>query len=317
MIDRSVLANPALWLEPANDGRHALRDAPLMRESIPYVLSLPEAGIAAFVYTWVDRQNVAGYACAIYGPGVANGPIVGRLDGVAVAADTNFDNWKVGPFELYQDLKMDKARVRWTVERATLDFEFEAMHPAYGFANDPRGCWQFFADDRLEQSGTARGTITVDGKVTAFDTTAHRDHSWGTRDWERPAHWKWLVTQAGPDAAVHVFQMFVRGKVELRGYVFKEGRMSEVTGFDCDFTLDDELRQKTLVCDVHDAIGRTTRIESTCFAVQLLAPEPHIFLYEGALDLTIDGNKGVGWVEFMWRAGEVEHARKIAALRKG
>ena len=113
MIDRSVLANPALWLEPANDGRHALRDAPLMRESIPYVLSLPEAGIAAFVYTWVDRQNVAGYACAIYGPGVANGPIVGRMDGVAVGADTNFDNWKVGPFELNQDLKMDKARVRW------------------------------------------------------------------------------------------------------------------------------------------------------------------------------------------------------------
>ena len=35
-----------------------------------------------------------------------------------------------------------------------------------------------------------------------FDRIAHRDHSWGTRDWGAPQHWKWLLahTPSGPRA---------------------------------------------------------------------------------------------------------------------
>jgi hypothetical protein len=312
MIDRSVLANPSLWLEPEHDGRHALRDAPLTRESIPYILSLPEAGIGAFFYTWVDRLNVAGFACAIFGPGVENGPIVARIDGVTVPADQNFDNWSIAGFNLKQDLKLDKATLSWKGERAAVELAFEATHPAYAYGSDPRGCWSFMADNRLEQSGTARGSITIDGRVIPVDTTCHRDHSWGTRDWEYAQHWKWLVTQSGKDAAVHVFQMYQRGRIDLRGYVFKDGRMSEVVGFDCDFELDETLRQKSLAATVTDAIGRKTTIDAKAVAVQLLPPEPSTCLYEAPLSLTIDGKPGVGWVEFMWPAAYVEHAKAIA-----
>lgn len=316
MIDRNVLANPKLWLDPSNDGRHTLRDAPLMRESIPYIISLPEENLAAFVYTWVDRNNVAGYACAIFGAALPNGPFVGRVDGFQMTAEDNFDDWKMGDFILRQDLKMDKAYVSWKADGAALEFEFEATHPAYGFANDPRGCWDFFADDRLEQGGTCKGTITIGDRVVAFDTTAHRDHSWGTRDWEMTHHWKWLVAQSGKDIALHVFQMYVRGRIELRGFVFKDNKMSEVTGFECDFELDDELRQKSLNGTITDALGRTTTFTSTCFAVQPLLPEPTTYLYEGALDMVIDNKKSVGWVEFKWPSYEIEHARKIANLKK-
>ena len=313
MIDRSVLANPNLWLEPEHDGRHALRDAPFTRESIPYILSLPEAGIGAFVYTWVDRQNVAGFACAIFGPGVPNGPIVGRVDGVKVPADQNFDHWTVADFTLKQDLTLDKASFSWKGERASIDLAFEAIHPAYSYASDPRGCWPFMADNRMEQSGTAKGSITIDGRVITVDTTCHRDHSWGTRDWEYAQHWKWLVSQSGTDTSVHVFQMIVRGRVDLRGYVFKDGLMSEVVGFECDFELDDLLRQQWLQGTVTDAIGRKTIIDAKTVAVQLLPPEPTTALYEAPLSLTIDGKPGVGWVEFMWPMAQVERAKALAA----
>lgn len=312
-VGPEALANPSLWLDPANDGRHLLRDAPHMRESIPYILSLPEAGLAAFVYTWVNRDHVAGYACAIFGPGVPDGPIVGRMDNVHVDVDSNFDNWRIGDFYLSQDLRMHRSRIEWSTPRASLEMDFEATHPAYGFATDPRGCWDFFADDRLEQGGLARGTITIDGKQISFDTTAHRDHSWGTRDWNICHHWKWLVAQSGSDIALHVFQMFVRGKIELRGFVFKDGKQAEVTDFDCMFEIDGELRQQSLDGTITDALGRKTIFTSTCFAVQPLLPEPGTCLYEGALDMVIDGRKSVGWVEFKWPQADIDHARALAA----
>ena len=68
MLDRNLLANPAMWLEPANDGRHQLRDAPAMRESIPYIVSLPEDG---------------GYADPFDG---YDGPLLGRFE-VVVRGD--------------------------------------------------------------------------------------------------------------------------------------------------------------------------------------------------------------------------------------
>ncbi len=313
MLDRNLLANPAMWLEPANDGRHELRDAPAMRESIPYIVSLPEQGLAAFVYTWVDRQSVAGYACAIFGPALPDGPVVGRMDGVQMQPDDNFDDWRIGDFYLSQDLEMHRARIEWKTDGAALAMDFEATHPAYGFANDPRGCWEFFADDRLEQGGLARGTITVGGKEYPFDATGHRDHSWGARDWEITHHWKWLVAQSGADIALHVFQMFVRGKIELRGFVFKDGQQAEVTGFECDFELDDALRQKTLNGTITDSLGRTTVFTSSCFAVQPLHPEPHTCLYEGALDMVIDGRKSLGWVEFKWPQADIDHSLQLAS----
>ncbi|MGD9664914.1 MAG: hypothetical protein AB7U34_06890 [Novosphingobium sp.] len=312
MLDKNLLANPQMWLDPKNDGRHALRDAPAMRESIPYVISLPEHGLAAFVYTWVDRQSVAGYATAIFGPALPDGPIVGRVNDVQMAAGDNFDDWLIGDFYLSQDLEMHHARVEWKTNAASLEFDFEATHPAYGFANDPRGCWEFFADDRLEQGGRAKGTITVGEKTYPFDATAHRDHSWGARDWHIAHHWKWLVAQSGSDIALHVFQMFVRGKIELRGFVFKDGKQAEVTDFSCDFELDDHLNQKSLNGTITDNLGRETVFTSTCFAVQPLHPEPANCLNEGALDMVIDGKPSLGWVEFKWPQADIDHAVQLA-----
>lgn len=61
-------------LDPVNDGRHKLENRPLERESIPYVISLPEHELGAFVYTWVNKDSVAGSVFVVYGPGVGGSP---------------------------------------------------------------------------------------------------------------------------------------------------------------------------------------------------------------------------------------------------
>jgi hypothetical protein len=41
-------------------GRHALANHPLKRESIPYCVVMPKEKIALFTYTWVNKESVAG-----------------------------------------------------------------------------------------------------------------------------------------------------------------------------------------------------------------------------------------------------------------
>lgn len=311
---RTVLSpnRPVPELDPVNDGRHVLADGPLERESIPYVVVLPEHGLATFAYTWVNKANRAGSVFVLFGPGVGDRPIVEAIDDVEVGAGQSFDDWRVGKVHLQHDLKLQTARLRVDGERVGIDARFEAAHPAYAYGFHPEGCPDWAATNRLEQAGRVHGVLRVDGRKIEFDVTGARDHSWGTRDWQTPQHWKWLHAQAGPGHCVHFWQIQARGRVDLRGYVFRDGRMAEVDSVDVDFDLDDQFRQTRIDAVVHDTAGRTSRVTGEFFAHFPLIPGPHTTLNEGALRCTIDGKPGMGWSEFQWPTPYLDHLRARA-----
>src|SRR6266481_5459408 len=201
MFQSIQLANPNLSIDAIHDGRHDLGAKPLARESIPYIVVLPDDGIAFFTYTWVTKASVAGAAMAIFGPGVGSAPIQLRLADRPVPRDMNFDSWSIEGFRMEHDLKFDRAHVRWDTPEATIDFHFEASHPPYAYGSHPRGCPSYAADNRIEQAGRAKGTLRLGDRVISFDATSHRDHSWGTRDWLAMQHYEWFVGQAGNDVA--------------------------------------------------------------------------------------------------------------------
>jgi hypothetical protein len=293
-------------LDAANDGRHKLRDLALERESIPYVISLPEHGIATFVYTWVTKDHVAGCAFLVFGPSIGEQPIMEMIDGIAVSPEQNFDNWQVGPLHLQQDLKLKAAKIVARGQRVELDASFEALHPAYAYGFHPDGCPTWAATDRLEQAGRIKGTLRIDGKAYPVDTTCARDHSWGTRNWDAPQHWKWLHAQSGNDLCVHFWKIEARGRTELRGYLFRDGEMAEVESVDIDWTHDQKYDQKTINAVVRDRAGRTARVTGTYFAHFPMRPVPTCTLVEGAMRCEIDGKPGVGWTEVMWPTSYLE-----------
>lgn len=299
---------PVPVLDPVNDGRHKLRDLPLERESIPYVISIPEHNIGTFIYTWVTKDNVAGSVFVAYGPGVGDTPIFEHVDGITMGADKNFDDWKVGNLHLKQDLKLKTATIKVEGERAGIDATFEAIHPAYAYSSHPDGCPTWAATDRLEQAGRVRGTLRIDGRKIDFDTTAARDHSWGTRNWDTPQHWKWLHAQAG-ETCVHFWQIQARGRTELRGYVYRDGKMAEVDAVEVDFQNDAQYRHTHIEAVVHDTAGRTSKVKGEYFGHFPLPPVPSCTLYEGAMRCEIDGKPGAGWSEFMWPTAYLEHLR--------
>lgn len=309
-MNKLATNRPVPLLDTINDGRHQLRDLPLERESIPYVISLPEHGIGTFIYTWVTKDHIAGSMFVAYGPAIGDQPIMEAIDGVPMGPEHNFSDWQVGKLHLRQDLKLQSAQISVAAERIQLEAQFEAAHPAYAYGFHPDGCPDYAATNRLEQAGRIHGVLTVDGKAYEFDTTCARDHSWGTRDWDVPQHWKWLHAQAGPDTCVHFWQINARGQTDLRGYVFRDGRMAEVHAVDVTFDADDQYRQKTVDAMVHDTAGRSTRVQGTFFGHFPLVPSPSCTLIEGAMRCEIDGQAGVGWSEFMWPTGYLDYLRK-------
>lgn len=303
-----LAARPVPQLDPVHDGRHRLRDLPLERESIPYVISLPEHGLATAIYTWVSKDHLGGALFGVLGPTVGSAPIFEAVDGIAMGPDRNFDDWKVGPVHLLQDLRMQSSRLRATSARAQLDITFEAFHPAYAYGFHPEGCPAYAATNRIEQAGRVRGTLVLDGKSFAIDTTGARDHSWGTRDWNLPQHWKWVHAQSG-ETAVHFWQIQVEGRIDLRGFVHRDGLMAEVSAVDVDFALDGQARQQRIDATVHDTAGRITRVCGEYFAHFPVVPVPNCTLLEGALRCEIDGRAATGWTEFMWPTAYLDYLK--------
>jgi hypothetical protein len=223
----------------------------------------------------------------------------------------NFDDWRLGGLHMAQDLEFDRASVRWKSDKAELVLEYEAMHPPYAYGSDARGCMRYMADDRIEQSGRARGTLKLGDRLIAFDTTGHRDHSWGTRDWRAAQHWKWVHAQAGPDVAVHFWLVEAVGRTELRGYVFKQGRMAVVRDVDFKFDYAGALNAERYEARVTDALGRTTTLSAQVFARFDLPPDPACVLVEHAGSAQIDGQPGVSWLELMWPTDYRQHITSV------
>ncbi len=309
MFDNAVLAEPEMAIDPVHDGRHKLPDVANGRESIPYIVVLPEHRIAFFTYTWVSKDSVAGAALAVFGPGVGTNPIQQRLADRPVPADMDFDNWSIEGFHMAQDLKFDKAHVRWETPEATVDYSFEAYHPPYAYGADPRGCPPYCATDRVEQAGRAKGTLRLGDRVIEFDATGHRDPSWGTRDWIPFQQYEWCVAQVGTDISVHFWRFNALGKEQIRGYVYKDSLMSRIDTVEVDVTYDDQFWQTAYTAQIIDAAGRQTRIETEVFGCYTLVPDPAISLNESGGAARIDGKPGVAWMECAWPTSYLQHIR--------
>lgn len=298
---------PALpEIDPVNDGRHRLLDKPLERESMPYTIALPEHGIAIAIYTWVTKDHRAGAMLAVCGPAVGDTPVMEIADDIDVGPAADFDDWAVGPVHVQHALDLRNARIRGNGQRVAFDAVFEASHPAYAYSADSRGCPAFAATDRIEQSGRVRGSVTIDGHSYEFDTTAARDHSWGARDWGYAQHWKWVHAQTA-DSALHFWQIFLAGRVELRGYLVRDGQTAEVADLVVDFTTDGRARQKSIAATVTDVGGRSMTLSGQYFGHFLLPPVPTCTLVEAGMGCEIDGVAGAGWSEFMWPTSYLEH----------
>lgn len=301
MYDDIELHRTNLAVEAQHDNRHELPDSSYARESVPYLVHIPDEEIAAFTYTWVNKAGEAGAALAIFGPGVGSDPIEQLLPDRPVPMGMDFSDWQMETFSMRQSLDFRHAEVNWTTETTAIEFTFDAIHPPYAYSSHAEGCSAYAAVDRIEQSGRVKGQFTLGDRSIPFDTLGHRDHSWGTRIWEAFQHYNWFQGQSADGSiVVHYWRYLALGRLNLRGYVVRDGVMAEVTKVRTKVEYSDDLWQKKLVSKVHDEAGRVTEVSADFYAHYTLKPSDAVHLRESAARASYDGTPGLGWMEAAW-----------------
>lgn len=320
---------PINLLESGFEKRHIFFEAdahPDVRESIAYLIPLPEHGLGIIYYTYVhalgqDGQSRAGATIIAYGPALPE-PVFEVSEDIFVDDDMAFDDWRVGPVSLSMNDDMTVATLEFAGKELTLKAAWRAANPSFGFGSNRGGCPQWLAWDRIEQGGHYSGTLSIGDLTVDLDNFGHRDHSWGMRDWGGATHWKWWNIIGPDDTAIHLMDIQAFGKTTLHGYVQKDGLIGTILDFDADIQFDDRMMHVAVDVSIQDDEGRTTRASLRQGADLVWPVSPNLLLHEASMLATIDGRDGVGYIECAWppsyiefhRTEDPQHSRDQTAL---
>ncbi|MET0887379.1 MAG: hypothetical protein ABWX92_13115 [Mycetocola sp.] len=320
-MSQSVIARPQT-LTNADDRRHLLAPSPLARESLIFLLFLPEENLGCIAYTWVNGEGNAGSMALVFG--AENDQLFKTyVEGVAMPDRADFDDWQVGALHVAHGKPHEHARVRFDEvdgegRRFALDYVFEAMTPAFTYHDNADGCPAVLADNRLEQSGRVSGTITIAGREIAFETTGHRDHSWGSRDWTAFHHYKWVNVQTPEGAAINFMHGFIVDSLYQLGYVDKDGLQSPIRSIETDIARDAEHYSYTSArFTLVDEEGRVTVIEGGPRTSLAVWPAGGLESHDAAGPCTADGVPGLMHIEEGWDPQFVARRKGIMALQAG
>lgn len=275
------------------------------RESIAYCVIVPEEGLLALLYSWVDAQSRAGYAVAIFEEGPE--PALFRPAEGLLAEGLDFDRWDVGRLRVRVGPDFRSATAEYADDDVALDIEFTALHDAFDYAQNAGGCPPYQATNRYEQGGIITGTLRWKGRDITLNGPGHRDHSWGRRDWDAVHHYKWLAV-AGEDCAANVMVALVEGETLYNGYVFRDGLLSPVVSAAVDTRYGEGFLQERLTATVLDEADRTTVIDFPHrFASARWDVSPTFTFADGCFTGTLDGLPVRAYIQYAWPIAYLNH----------
>jgi hypothetical protein len=303
----NTASSPPAAFGPGDDLRHRASPGERMRDSLFWNLILPEEELGMQVYTFVNHRGKAGYNVVVWGGGGEPLALLQELTEVAPEAD--FDDWHLEGLELRQPELRRTAELRFRRDGVRLEYDFSALHEAFSYRQNPGGLPAWFAHNRFEQAGRVTGVLEVAGRRIEFDRIAHRDHSWGPRDWGVPQHWKWILAHTPSGRALNGFVWIARGEWGFNGYVLRDGRPVAVSHMDQHAEYDQAMDQLRLEAEISDVAGGTTRLELDSFGAVRM---PHgdalgTVIIEAACHATIDGEPGGGQFETHWPLAYIDH----------
>jgi hypothetical protein len=283
---------------PDDDRRHwpATQDG-RMRDSLFWELIMPEEKLGMQIYLYLTERGRTGYNVSIWGPGQE--PVALRLERGSVGPGADFDSFSFKGLSFTQPGLRRTCQVRYASDDVHIAFDFEALHDAFSYRSNPGGLPAWFALNRLEQTGHVTGYLDIAGRRIEWDRTGHRDHSWGTRDWGIPHHWKWFIAYTESARIVNGWIWIARGEWGFAGYVVRDGITIPVSHIRHHAEYNDDMTQRRLEADVVDITGETTRVVLDVYGVVRL-PGRDTVIYEGACAADIDGEQGAGQFEAHW-----------------
>lgn len=295
---------------PADDLLHDIDGIPDGRESLAYVIPVPDEGLAVMVYAWRHADTGAwGRLVGVGGPDPHAPYVFDIVDGVAMEGE-DLDDFTVAGLHIRQPDALQSAELRYATADVEVDLRLDALHAAFSWHENADGCPAWAASDRYEQSVRATGTVKVAGREVAIDGFGHRDHSWGTRDWRALQHWKWMnATTRDGAVSLHAWESLAYAERHVMGYVNRGGTVTPITGVRATAQLDGTLVHQGVSVEITTEDGATTAFEAT-LAAGLVVPVSQLYMHEIAMTATIDGAPAVAHVEFGWLQSYADAARR-------
>lgn len=295
---------------PADDRRH-WPDAPggRMRDSLYWQTVLPDERLGVHVYLYLTDRGKTGFIAAVWGPDAD--PVALERGGGTVADDMDLDDFTVQGLRVRQPELRRTAEVRFSGDTLNLSYRFEGIQDAFSYRSNPDGLPPWFAANRLEQTGRIGGHVDVGGRRIELDgRLGHRDHSWGTRDWGVPQHWKWFVAYtADGRRAVNGWIWVARGDWGFAGSVLRDGVTVPVSHIEHRAVYDTDMSQRRLEATLVDTSGGRTDVVLDRFGLLKLPTGGRIAteIWESACDATIDGEPAAGQWETHWPSEYLAH----------
>lgn len=291
---------------PDDDRRHHPEPGGRMRDSLFWELVMPEEQLAVQVYLYLSDRGRTGYNVVAWGAGEG----VVELAGGQVGPEVDLDTFTLEGLSVTQPELRRTCSVRYEGERIQLAYDFVGVHDAFSYRSNPDGLPSWFAVNRLEQSGRVDGFVTVDGRrVDWQQRMGHRDHSWGTRDWAVPHHWKWFVGYTESGVAVNGWIWIAYGEWGFAGYVARDGVVRPVRTIHQHAEYDAAMAQQSLEADLVDVDGGVTHLSMTVFGVVKLPTHDPLatVIQEAGCSVTIDGEPGAGQFETHFPGPYLDH----------
>ncbi|HEY1974071.1 MAG TPA: hypothetical protein VGH89_39400 [Pseudonocardia sp.] len=277
---------------------------PFARESLLLTAPIPAEQLLVFLYLW--REGGTKWGRFVF----VGGPDMDRPLFLSHAEDATFSGADLRDFEVdglrwRQPEPLRTAEVGFAGEGLELAVRFEGIHPPFSWHDNADGCPDWVAHNRYEQSGLTSGELTLHGRRVEFAAAGHRDHSWGSRNWNMLQNWKWM-NAATPDGStsLHAMIMSAKGETLINGYLNIDGVVSPIVTAQAHAELDDRMVHRAVTGRFTDQAGREMSLECE-YAAGWSMPIQHLLLNEIGMAGTLNGRPAVAHVELGWPADYV------------
>lgn len=87
-------------------------------------------------------------------------------------------------------------------ETARFNLTFTPLYSPYLYVE--REEWRDLFDGHIDEIGLVEGELEIGGQTHRIQGRGAKDHSWGVRDWFKPAAWRWIdvLAEDGPELAL-------------------------------------------------------------------------------------------------------------------
>lgn len=297
---------PRTRFTPADDLLHddVSSSGPHARESLLITAPIPEEELLVFLYLWREGGTKWGRFVFVGGPDMDAPVFLSHVEDGEYTGD-DLRDFSVSGLAWRQPEPLRTAEVSFRDPGCELELRFEGVHEPFSWHDNPGGCPDWVAHDRYEQSGLTSATLVLGERRIAFTGVGHRDHSWGTRNWDMLQHWKWCnATTPDGSSSLHAMIMFVKGEVLVNGYLNRDGVVCPLVSAVVSAELDDAMYHRAISGRFVDEGGREMTLEAT-YAAGWSMPIRHLVLNEIGMSALLDGRPATAHVELGWPAAYV------------